>query len=266
MCIRIFLGLVLLALAPAALAWGPSGHVIVTEIAAGELTPRAAAEVERLLGERAAPALRAAANWADELRANQDFGLTAPLHYVNLPRGGCRYRGARDCFRGRCVVGATERYARELGDSGAAARRGDALRWVIHLVADVHQPLHAGYADDRGGNDVQVRYEGEGTNLHALLDSGLLRSRGLRAVPHARQLLATLPAPDPALTRWDAGAPTRWAEESCAIVPSMYPESSRIDRAYQQRVTAVLETRLVLAGHRLAALLNAVLDPAPQER
>lgn len=259
--------LLVIALASVPLhAWGPRGHEIVAEIAARELSPRARAEVENLLGDRAGPGMREASTWADDLRAWPGVGISAPLHYVNMPRGSCRYRAARDCRRSRCVVGAIERFADELARPGATEARRDALRWVIHLVADVHQPLHAGYADDRGGNDLQVRFDNEGTNLHALLDSGLLRKRNLRAVPYAERLLAAAPRPAPDASAWSEGAAARWAEESCALVPNVYPNAERIDPAYAERVTTLLESRLLRGGRRLATLLNAVLDPASAAR
>lgn len=205
--------------------------------------------------------MREASTWADNLRAWPGIGITAPLHYVNMPRGNCRYRATRDCRRGRCVVGAIERFVAELARPDASASRRDALRWVIHLVADMHQPLHAGYADDRGGNDLQVRFEGEGTNLHALLDSGLMRVRGQRAVPYAERLLREGGRADRAVIAWGSDAAARWAEESCVIVPHIYPADARIDRGYAERVTPLLEARLLLSGQRLGALLNAVLDP-----
>jgi hypothetical protein len=239
-------------------AWGSQGHQIVAQIAAQKLTPSARASVESLLRDRAPNAMREAANWADDLRDIPGMEVTAPFHYVNFPRGDCRYVARRDCPGGRCVVAALEQHARELRESGDPERRATALRWVIHLVADIHQPLHAAWADDRGGNDLQVQRRGKGTNLHALFDSGLLNERRLRAVPYADLLLAG-PAPTAAQTRWNAEAPRRWAVESCALVAQAYPESGRIDDAYADRVRGQLEARLRLAGFRLAALLNASL-------
>lgn len=248
--------LLLLAAAPAR-AWGPLGHQTVAEIAARHLTPEATAMVEELLGDRAGPALREASTWADDLRAFEGLGMTAPYHYVNFPRGSCSYVARRDCPGGRCVVSAIERFSAQLRDGDSREARAAGLKWVLHLVADVHQPLHAGHAEDRGGNDFQVRWDGDGTNLHALLDSGLLRARGRRPVPFARELLERLPAPDARQVRWTRDAPVRWAEESCRNVGAVYPASARIDDDYARRTRALLESRLLLAGLRLAAALNA---------
>lgn len=250
----------LLSTAPAS-AWGPLGHEVVAEIAARHLTPEATAMVEDLLEERAGPALREASTWADDLRAFEGLGMTAPYHYVNFPRSSCTYVARRDCPGGRCVVGALQRFVLQLREGASPEARAAGLKWVLHLVADMHQPLHAGHADDRGGNDVQVRWQGEGTNLHALLDSGLLRAPGRRPVPFAQELLQRLPAPDTDAVRWSADAPVRWAEETCRTVPGVYPASARIDAAYARDTRALLEARLLLAGLRLAAVLNHVAAP-----
>ena len=244
-----------------ALAFGPNGHEIVAEIASRELTPKARAEVERLLGDRASNAMRQWASWPDQLRVWPGYGSSGPLHYLNFPRGDCRYHARRDCRDGKCVVGALERFIGVLDSRAPDRERADALKWVIHLVGDVHMPLHAGWGHDRGGNDVQLRYRGEGWNLHALWDSGLLKARGrLRGHAYAEALLRE-PRPRSEL-RWRGGAVERWAEESCAIVATQgfYPASARIDDAYVARHLPVLERRLVEAGLRLGALLNATLD------
>lgn len=246
--------------APAA-AWWPLGHEIVAEIAAGQLTPQATAMVEDLLGDRAGPALRGASNWADDIRVDPKRGLTAPFHYINFPPGTCSYVAARDCPGGRCVVDALAQFTRQLRDDPDREARIDALKWVVHLVGDVHQPLHAGLASDRGGNDRQVRFEGEGTNLHALLDGHLLQTRGLQAVPYAQALQAGLPAPAADRVAWHAAAPAQWAGESCGMVDAMYPPGRRIEPAYVAAIRPRLEERLLLAGHRLGQLLNAAAAP-----
>lgn len=254
-------GLAVAVLPISARAWGSTGHEIVAAIAAARLTPAARTEVERLLGDRAGNALREAANWADQSRA-ASRGRGARLHYVNFPRGECRYVAERDCSGGRCVVAALARHARALAQDGERQSRAEALRWVVHLVGDVHQPLHAAWADDRGGNDVQLRYQGRGTNLHALLDTGLLRASGLDAPAYTRVLEREQAAPPVAVSRWDGGAPVRWAEESCALADRVYPEGRRVEPAFAARTRALLEQRLFLAGLRLASTLNHALDPS----
>src|SRR5512140_2302238 len=148
------LPLLALLLAPAlARGWSGPGHQLVGAIAEERLTPEARAFVRAIAGD--APLSSAAiADWADQVKDRE----TRPWHYVNIPFSSGRYVPARDCPRGACAVAAILRAEATLRDPRAGAiARADALRWLVHLVADLHQPLHAGDGRDRGGNDLRVR-------------------------------------------------------------------------------------------------------------
>lgn len=153
--------------------WGRDGHRIIGHIAEQFLSTNARAAVRDLLGDES---LADVSTWADEVRGSPAYRWTAPLHYVNSPPGSDGYDAQRDCADGCCVVGAIEHYADVLRDSQAPRPvRIEALKFLVHFVGDVHQPLHAGYGVDRGGNDVKVFFFGDNTNLHSLWDSGLIR-------------------------------------------------------------------------------------------
>jgi hypothetical protein len=240
-------------------AWGPHSHEVVAEIAARHLDPGARREVERLLGDRADLAMREIATWADRIREQPKFRDTAPLHYVNFARNACRYDAGKYCRGDRCVVAAIGRYVAQLADrDNSDQERADALAFVIHFVGDIHQPLHAGWGEDRGGNDVQVRIGRKGSNLHALWDDTLARSAGLRVREHADKLLASpLPA---RRMQWSDAAPAAWAEESCRVIAEgVYPATPDVGDAEMARMLPVAEARIELAGRRLAAVLNTVL-------
>lgn len=243
----------------AVLAWGPHSHEVIAEIAARQLDPAARRELERLLGDRADLAMRDIATWADQIREQPKYRNSGPLHYVNFERDVCHYDAQRDCRGGRCVVSAVADYVNRLSDRKASdADRAEALAFVIHFVGDIHQPLHAGWREDRGGNDVQVRIDRKGSNLHALWDDTLARRAGLRVREHADKLLAT-PIAKERLT-WSYAAPALWAEESCQIIgKGVYPVSPDIDKAYVTRMLPIAEERIELAGRRLAVLLNTLL-------
>ncbi len=267
---RALLATALLVAAPAALAWGPLGHRIVADLAQPRLTPGARAEVERLLASEHAARLADVADWADRLRDDPtpDMAVlareTAPLHYVNM-HGSCIYKPARDCPDGRCVVHAIGHYARILGDrSRPAAERAQALNFVVHFVGDAQQPLHAGYRDDKGGNEVQVIFAGRGSNLHRVWDSGLLSTRHLDAAEYAALLEREGPVALPEPVAPFDGAAAQWVEQSCRIVmdDGVYPSGRRIGAAYVGRMRPIAERQLRLGGARLAALLNRVLGPS----
>ena len=255
---RTLIPLFLLAVTAPALAFGPLGHEVVAEVAARALDQATRARVEALFSQDASDALRDGSTWVHEVPELEGYGATGPLHYVNFPRGICRYDAARDCRNGRCVVVAIDHFAAKLRAGGSPAAEREAVKWLVHMVADVHQPLHAAWGDDRGGNTVQLRFRGEGTNLHKLWDSDLIRTRGLRAGRYADALLAA--AAQPVASAWREGAAARWAEESCAIArDALYPTPRRIDEAYLLRSLPLLDRRMLEAGLRLAAVLQASL-------
>lgn len=254
------------ALAPVpAHAWGAQGHRLVAALAWDDMSGPARTEAERLLALEPGATLPGVAAWADGLRGSDpDLGRrSARWHYVNIGEAGCRYHGASACPDGNCVVGAIEEQARVLADrSRPDAERLQALKFVVHFVGDVHQPLHAGYGHDKGGNTVQVNLDGKGSNLHRLWDSGLLGTRGLEDDEyHARLALLPLVVPDrPALPP----ASAQWAEQSCsiAIADGFYPERARIDATYVERWLPLAEEQLRRGGIELARLLEAALAPA----
>ena len=252
---------------PAAQAWGPLGHSVVAALAQQQLDPAAAAEVKHLLAADHTDRLADVAAWPDQLRDDPALdGLwkrTRKLHYVNF-RGGpaCDYVPPRDCRDGECGVAGLAHYVALLGDTSRSdADRLQALIFVTHFVGDIHQPLHGGYRDDQGGNTYQVRFEGAGSNLHKVWDSGLLETRGLAWPAYAARLAAegpvTLPPPIAPLDNPYA----QWAEASCRLTaaPGFYPDGHRIEPAYVEAELPLAEHQLRLAGARLAELLNTTL-------
>ncbi len=248
--------------APPVLAWGSLGHHIVARLAEAQLTPRAWAQAQRLLALRGAQHLSQVANWADDLRDVDPelFARTKHMHFVNFRSSDCIYHPPIECARGQCAVAAIAKYSAILADrSNSGATRAEALAFLVHFVADVHQPLHADYRPDHGGNDYQVNYRarwhGQGTNLHRVWDSLMLDDAGLSAANYARKLESE------ATPVTAGGTPAEWAEESCRIDRDggVYPAAHSIDGIYVARERPVAEQRLRQAGARLAELLNSDL-------
>lgn len=243
----------LLALSASLLAhgWGAEGHRLIAELAERQLTPAARSEVLRLLATDPGASMASVSAWADEIRSRE----TASWHYVNPPPGDCSYDQVRDCDKGKCVVEAINRQVAILGSKVPDSERLTALKWVIHLVGDAHQPLHAGFKSDKGGNLFQVQAFGRGTNMHSLWDSRLIRNRvgGLDAL-RASTTTAGVASPQPP-------QPSAWAIESCKVVlsPDFYPNSHFIDPSYISQWDSVLVARINIAAQRLAATLNETL-------
>lgn len=258
-------------------AWTELGHQLVGELAQRQLTPHASAQVAELLKQESDPTLAGVAYWADALRdsGSERFEATARWHYVNMLQRTCAYVAARDCPGGACVVAAIETQRRLLRDLGQPIEvRRDALKFLVHLVGDVHQPLHASNRPDKGGNDFQIalrtgiaaekkageRYRGGviRTNLHSVWDQHVLASAKLPRRAYADRLASSSGAPIAPLAD-----PAAWAAESCALIDQrrLYPPSSKLDESYLTAMRPLAEQRVLTGASRLAQLLNEVFVP-----
>ena len=185
-------------------AWGNEGHQIIAYIAASQLTPKARAEVGQLLGGDAESAMVRASTWADEIRPHRRE--TSRWHYVDIPIGSAGYDAGRDCLADDCVVGQIERDEKIIGARQLMpAIRSEALRFLIHFVGDLHQPLHASNNQDRGGNEVKVLFQGRRTNLHAIWDTPVVRALGDDSRSTALSLEREITQSD--THRWQSGDP-----------------------------------------------------------
>ena len=271
--------LLTLAISPAALAWSALGHRMVGELAQRHISPTALAQVELLLAGEPDPTLAGVADWADRLRDldPERFKATSRWHYVNTPPGlDCDYDAARDCPGGNCVIGAIQAQRRILADrSQPLEARRDALKFIVHFVGDVHQPMHANNHDDLGGNRYQVSLRTElqpeayarkhyvdgvmGTNLHSIWDYYILGAEGLSLAQYSDRLDA-LPWP-PMPADGPQTGPEAWAGESCRLIEArhVYPDGHKMDRSYLDEYRPLAEQRVRQAAWRLAQILDADL-------
>jgi hypothetical protein len=240
----------------AAHAWGSMGHAIVADIADRVLSSRAREEVRRLLGGRG---MASVAMWADEIRKQRRE--TSRWHFVNIPREAAGYDAARDCARGQCIVAALERQLEILGDPSRGPRaRTDALKFVIHLAADLHQPLHCIDDGDRGGNDVKVRWFGRKTDLHRVWDSDILAQARLSTAQQTarlRERVLEMPRRD----ALQLGSVRDWVDEAHGLAVDAYalPPGRQLGAEYYASVSDVVDLQLMRAGLRLARLLDDAL-------
>lgn len=256
---------VLCAAGPA-FAWGPEGHEIVAHIAADALTGTARAKVAVLLGGDARATMMRDSTWADEIR--DDRPDTAAWHFVNIEVGSAGYAAARDCPGGNCVVFQIEKDARILADArNSPATRAEALRFLIHFVGDIHQPLHAADRDDRGGNLLAVSLGGRRTSLHHVWDNDVVAALGTDPARVARAIEGGITPAQRAA--WSGGAPAGWATESFALaeraIYAQLPKTSpgapvALPGDYPRKQRAIVTAQLARAGLRLGALLNRILE------
>ena len=257
-----------------AFAWGKTGHRVVAAIADTQLSGLARAHVEQILGP--GESLDEAANWPDEMRAapGEFWQKTAtPWHYVTL--NGIIYDHAPPEGDALEALG---RFSKMLQDPNASlADKQLALRFVVHLVGDLHQPLHVGKCCDRGGNDVKVTFFGKPTNLHAVWDSQLVDDEQLSFTELAAKLERRI-SPRDVVDWWDIN-PHDWISESAEIRDTVYPAPGtppkkgakgkdkkvpELSYSYVYKFHPVMERRLSQGGVRLAAYLNALFaEPQP---
>jgi hypothetical protein len=280
----------LLLAAEGALAWGPQGHRTIGAIADRLLTPGAHAAVSQLLADdrdkfdnpSGRTTLESVSEWADELHGTAAGHPT--WHYDDVPVcGGGGKPGY--CPDGQCNTEQLKRLIAVLGDGRAPAReRNEALKWVVHLVGDIHQPLHAADNGDHGGNLVPVVLEGVRTrgreNLHRAWDGDLVQltldSRNRQQPP--RNIDALTAEAANLVREVGQGTPDSWARESNNLARNVayhYPGFVCnslpagvvvLDAAYLDDAHVVVRERLLLAGARLASLLNKALAPTESAR
>ena len=263
---------------PRVSAWGAVGHHVVARIAWAHLTPPARDRVNELLKADGGglDAFVRASTWADEVREARPE--TYNWHFVNIHVSEGRYDALRHCpaaDRGDCVVAAIARARTGLVDAASSqGQRTEALKFLIHFVGDLHQPLHTIDNRDRGGNDVPVAAlrgdEGRGTNLHAAWDTGLINLSPETESARAERLLIDL-ASRPVSIDLDV---VKWVEANHDVAVRFvyrYPGFSaagppadpvRLDDTYRQAAAPVIDRQLQVGGVRLAALLNALLGAA----
>lgn len=255
-------------------AWGPQGHRLVAQVAASHLTPEARQAADALLD---GATLADVSVWADEYLAGNN--QTSFWHYINIPPDATAYDRDRDCPTqpgvrpgGRldrwrdCVVDRIEYHEQRLGDRSLdRADRAIALKFLVHLIGDLHQPMHA-LGVERGGNGIPVVAfgsptcsHGDGTpypcNLHGTWDSTLIAHRGLDDQAYLDDLQRQI-----ALRGWSAGEPgtaAQWAMESLALAKAaLLPANGAVDDAYFRGHIATVDQRLAMGGLRLAAVIN----------
>jgi hypothetical protein len=247
-----------LASAPIAAAarWWDLGHRIVARLAESRLTPHTREAVRDILDGQS---LADASVWADNIRQYRHDA--DKLHYVNIPLADTRYVPERHCPGGHCIIAAIEQERHVLADPAASAEaRAEALRFLIHFMGDLHQPLHVADDGDRGGNQRAVTFLGHATVLHKVWDGELIDSSVVILAEYLESLRRRMGSLD--LRALEAGTVVDWAMEGHRIaVEHAYriPRDGRIGRAYVRANRPIVDRALIAAGVRLAKVLNEAL-------
>lgn len=271
-----------------ACAWGQDGHRITAEIAERNLNPKALAAVQEILGEES---LAEVSNWGDEIRSNGTWDFAMPWHYISIDDDETWESFERAPEAEGDVLAILERLDKFLRDKNAKTvtlkgpvKRGssklapklektigkrDALALYVHFAGDIHQPLHVGRRDDKGGNRIQVEWFGEECSLHKVWDEKLIESTNLSYTEFSTFLNRVT---DEERQTWSKSSYLDWASDSKAVRDQVYDfgaqrsgyflnivEPPTLSYDYRHKTLPIVRTQLKKGGIRLAAKLNEIL-------
>lgn len=246
----------LLLLPVTSMAWGPKGHDIVASIAESHLSRKAQKRIERCLDGRS---MVHVANWMDNASHTAEYAHTKTWHYCNIDEEEQSYAASRKEAAGDVVVAIESIAARLKSGELTAEEERDELMMLIHLVGDLHSPMHAGHKCDLGGNRVSVRFFGQSTNLHSAWDSDIIEAAHKWSYTEWREAINR--ADKSTKREIVAGSPREWVEQSVALAAEIYrhtPPGTNISYDYIAHFTPIIEQQLLRGGLRLAALLEEI--------
>jgi hypothetical protein len=245
--------------AESAWGWGATGHRAIAQIAQVHLNNRAAGEIAKLLEEN--ESIVTVASWADAVRPQRKESAT--WHYINIPVWVAKGDWSPYCPAEGCVV----RKVKELiaflkSGEGDRTARAEALKYLVHFMGDMHQPMHVGDRKDRGGNDTPVVFFDKPSNLHSIWDTPIVE----RLFEREPQLKATLDKRMELDQRraWEAGTVDDWAWDGQAISAAVAyryltsPTPAVLGAEYQAQAELAAWGQLRKGGVRLARVLNEI--------
>lgn len=238
---------------PSAFSWGKTGHRIVGELAQRNLDSSTLKAIKELAGD---DDLSRLSTWPDEIRSDPKMGYTTPWHYVSIPNGKTYFDQKRN--KEGDVIESLYRFEDTIRDpKETKEHKLDALRFLIHMTGDLHQPLHVGLAEDRGGNSIRVKWFKSETNLHTIWDEELIDFEKLSFTEYSNYLNHFTKEEK---KEWDKGTFIDWAKESQDLRPKVYDigEGGSLSYEYNYKVKPIIELRLKQAGLRLAYVLNKI--------
>ena len=252
---KLIIGVVATAMSFQVLSWGQTGHRVTGAIAERYLTPEAQLAIGQLLSNEG---LAEASTYADEMKSHPSefWNKTAnPWHYVNV-FDGKTYSDVPPPPEGNAVT-ALEMFSTQLVDKQSSLTEKQlALRFIVHIIGDLHQPFHAGNGTDRGGNDVKLKFFWEDSNLHRVWDSGLIDRQKLSYTEWTNKLSSKISSQQ--AKEWMQIDPKVWIAESAKVRAGLYPAKDKISWDYQYQTIPIVKRRLQMGGVRIAAYLNAL--------
>ena len=234
--------------------WGKTGHRVVGEVAEKYLDRRAKKAVSELLDGHS---LAFVANYGDDIKSDRKYDSYGPWHYVNFPFGE-RYETSTQSEKGDIIQGINTSLSVLKNKNSSKEDKVFYLKMLIHFIGDLHQPLHVGMEDDKGGNDFQVRWFKDGTNLHRLWDSQMI---DFYQMSYTEMAVNSDVLSEAEVSALQEGTPTDWMYESRALCEDIYKNTEigeKLGYAYMYKYMDPLRSQLQKGGIRLAQLLNEI--------
>lgn len=236
-----------------AFSWGQTGHRVVGQIAENHLSKKALKKISKVLPNETIPMV---SNYMDFIKSDSTYDYMKPWHYATIPDGQT-YEEAGTPKKGDIII-TIERLVNELKTKQFTY--GDEkfnLKLLIHLIGDIHQPLHVGKGDDRGGNKITVRYFWKKSNLHRVWDSGIIDNQSLSYSEYTKWIDH---ASKEEISKWQRDNVLDWAMESVSYRETIYnlPVKGNINYKYNYKHVEILNKRLLQGGIRLAGILNEI--------
>lgn len=247
---KFLLTLFILTVSSVSLAWGPKGQEITVQISEKFLSPQAKIKINKITKNAS---LSSFATWADQARNSPEWKQTAGWHYINVDDQG-NYDHSSEASPDE-VLNAISYCVKNFKSETSDDKKLIWLKFIIHFVGDIHQPMHIGRVEDRGGNSTQVQY-GRQMNLHYLWDTGLLDKRGYSVSQYVSALQSQNRPTDMLNVSFDAN---KVIAENFALRKFIYSFSNgTINKDYEKQGLQIVDDRLWVGGLRLASLLNEI--------
>jgi len=235
--------------------WGQTGHRTTGEIADNYLSKKARKQIKKLLHGKS---LAFVSTFGDEIKSDPKYREFGPWHYVNLPEGETKYSIENANPDGDLLM-AIKKCVEVLKDKNSSRENKEFyLKMLVHFIGDLHQPLHTGRGKDKGGNDIQVRWFGEGTNLHRVWDSDMLGSYDMSYSELAQNTKDLSEMEQKKIT---SGSFEDWMYESKALSEKVYASvevGEKLSYKYMYDWFPVVREQLQKGGLRLASVLNEI--------
>ncbi|MFD1315857.1 S1/P1 nuclease [Namhaeicola litoreus] len=233
--------------------WGPTGHRTVGEIAQKHLNKKAEKKVRKLLNGKS---LAYVSNYMDEIKSDRKYDQYKPWHYVNYPFDQ-NYAQSQKSKNGDIIVAIETSIAKLKNPKTSIDEQIMYLKFLIHLIGDLHQPLHIGLESDKGGNDFQVRWFNNGSNLHRVWDSDMIESFNMSYTELSTNILDGK-IYDKTLV---LGTAAEWADSTHLFTATLYKDiqiGDKLGYNYSYDHFHEVQMQLYLSGIRLANILNEI--------